>query len=63
MLNMKIIRMKKGLKQKELARRLGVRQATIADIENERVKPRAVTVEMIAKELGASVGVLMRRIA
>lgn len=54
MLNMKIIRMKKGIKQKELAAMIGVRQATIANIENGRVRPRRSTVERIASALGVT---------
>ena len=53
MLKLKIIRIEKGIKQKDLAARCNMRQATISDIENGRIKnPRIDTLRAIAKELG-----------
>lgn len=49
----KVERMKAGLSQNELARRSGVKQSVISDIESGKTKqPRVDTVQQIAKVLG-----------
>jgi len=53
--------MQKGIKQKDLATRLQMRQATISDIENGRIKnPHIDTMTRIAKELGVPVDGLLQ---
>lgn len=55
MMNLKIIRIRKGIKQKDLAAKCRIRQATLSDIERGIVSnPRIRTLRTIAKELGVS---------
>jgi putative transcriptional regulator len=53
------IREDKDIKQKDLAARCGIRQATLCDIEKGRIKnPRVNTLRKIAKELDVPVDAL-----
>jgi transcriptional regulator with XRE-family HTH domain len=57
------IREENGIKQKDLAARCGLRQATISDIEKGRIKnPRIGTLLKIAKQLGVSVDSLFNSV-
>jgi putative transcriptional regulator len=59
MLKLKILRIQKGIKQKALAARCGIRPATICDLENGRTKnPRSRTLRKIAAELGVPIDAL-----
>ncbi len=56
------LRQKKGWTQTELARRSGVKQGVLSDIENGKTKhPRIDTLAMIAKALGVPVEMLIRK--
>jgi len=53
--NLKQIRIKKGLSQKEVAARLSVSQPSYAQYENGKRNPKLETVQKIADALGVSV--------
>lgn len=46
------VRRAKGLTQVELAKRVGIEQGSLSDIENEKSLPRQSTLRLIALELG-----------
>lgn len=55
-LNLKIARLKKGIKQKQLAERVGVSQQYITSLENGRNdNPTRKVMLKIAEELGCTV--------
>ena len=58
--NVKRIREKLGLSQKELADRIGVSFPRISEIENGKGEPRITTIEKVARGLGVSVLDLLR---
>lgn len=45
-------RLKRGLKQQELARNLGISRTYLSDIENDRYFPSGKLIFKISKELG-----------
>lgn len=55
-LNLKISRIKKGLKQRELAEQIGVTRDYIASLESGRIKnPSLDNMKKLSKALGVSV--------
>ena len=58
----KMLREKKGWTQSELARRSGVKQGVLSDIENGKTKhPRCDTIAAIAAALDVPVEELMKK--
>jgi putative transcriptional regulator len=54
-LNVKLIRIKKGLKQYELAEKVGISRYSLSALENGKVKhPSIKTMKKICKELDAT---------
>ena len=49
--NLKAIREQKGLSQRELGERLGVRQQTVAQYENAEDQPKMKTIRRLATAL------------
>lgn len=58
--NLKARRLKLGLTQAELGRRMGVNQARIAEIEGSTANPRLSTLWRLAKALDTTVSRLTR---
>ena len=58
--NLKLIRIKKGISQGEIARTLKVGRSFITNIENGKTNPTLDTIAKIAKAIGVSVGELMK---
>lgn len=58
--NVRLIRERLGLSQKELAARIGVSYPRISEIENQKGEPRITTIEKVAHGLGVSVMELMK---
>jgi len=58
--NLKKQRLKKGISQGVLCRRLGVDRAYISTIENGKQNPTLATVEKIAKALSVEAGELLK---
>ena len=58
MLNLKIIRITKGVKQWDLSRETGIPNYRISLIENGRVQPKTEELEALAKALGSTVAIL-----
>jgi len=55
------LRMKKGLKQSELAKKLGVGKSTVSAYENSKTKPSIDIVLLIADYFGVSLDYLLCR--
>lgn len=55
---LKAKRVEKGIKQGDLAKKVGVSRATLNSIENNRTQPKKNLMLKIAEELGCSVGEL-----
>lgn len=51
-LNLKKIRLSKGIKQVEIARTLGVDRSFVSNIENGKTNPTLSTISKLAKTLG-----------
>jgi transcriptional regulator with XRE-family HTH domain len=58
---MKIIRLKHGVTQKDLAERLGIRQATLCNVENGKIQtPNPKLMAKISRELNTPVDELLK---
>ena len=53
-LNLKKIRMKKGISQGDIARELKVSRGFVSTIENGKTNPTLATISKLAKALGVS---------
>ena len=54
-IKLKVKRIEKGLKQKELGERVGVKYQAISDYENGRTTPSPKVMKLLAKELDSTV--------
>lgn len=61
-MNLREVRIKKGLTQQELATKIGKDRTLITKIENERTLPSVETAKLIAKELDISWTVFFEKI-
>lgn len=52
--NMQKIRMKKGMSQGDISRKIGMDRGSVSNIENGKRNPTLSTVEKIARVLGVS---------
>ena len=59
-LNLKKIRLSKGIKQIEIARTLGVDRSFVSNIENGKTNPTLSTIASLAKALGVSTNELLK---
>lgn len=58
--HIKVLRLKKGWSQTQLAERAGLSQTTISTLENRTNRPDAVTLNQVAKALGVTVDALLK---
>ena len=58
--NMKRIRMKKGISQGDISRKLDMDRAYISGVENGKRNPTLLNIEKIAKALGVSADELLK---
>lgn len=58
--NVRLLRERLGLTQKQLAEKIGVSHPRISDIENHKGEPKITTIERVAEGLGVSVLDLMK---
>ena len=54
-MEIKILRIRKGIKLKDLAEKVGISREYLRQIENETANPSKRIMQSIAKELGSSV--------
>ena len=59
-LNLKKIRLSKGIKQVEIARTLGVDRSFVSNIENGKSNPTLSTIASLAMALGISTNELLK---
>jgi len=58
MLNLKLLRISKGVSQWDLSQKTGIPNYKISLIENGRVQPKQKELEELAKALGSTVAIL-----
>ena len=57
---MKRIRLRKGMSQGDICRKLGVDRSYISNVESGKKNPTLLTITKLAKALGVSVGELLK---
>lgn len=61
-IRIKLARINKGMKQKELAEKMGIKQAALCQWERGKRKPKIETLERIARALNVSIWELIPEI-
>lgn len=60
MINLKQLRLQKGLSQRKLANKANISQSMLSDIENNKVNPTIITLQKLAKALDIDIGELIQ---